>query len=1174
VSAPANLVNELRAQVLRLEDDLRARVETQADVLRTWQNEHRRAAAAERTASSWQEWRDDRVTQAAVAWVLTTVFIRFCEDNALLKPVWISGPPERRQEAQDAQLAYFRLHPADTDREWLGEAINHLSGTPATRSLVDSHSALWAVSPSGNAVTALLDFWRERGNDGTLMRDFADPGLSSRFLGDLYQDLSEHAKSAYALLQTPEFVEQFILDQAMEPALAERPLEGFRLIDPACGSGHFLLGAFRRLLGRWDRVAPAMDVRERVQLCLDAISGVDVNPFAVAITRFRLTLAALQAIGETSLEKAPAFTLHVQAGDSLLFGHHQQELSFGNTVALAGFAYSSEDREALNRMLTPGQYDVVVGNPPYITVRDSKLSQAYRRLYSTCHRQYALTVPFMELFFGLAKQKRGDQPSGWTGQITSNSFMKREFGIKLIEKFLVNKDLVAVIDSEGAWIPGHNMDGTPTVIIIARQQTPATATVRAVLSKGVRETRASGSSGAGPYWQAIIHHLSDPGYDDPFISVRDLPRGVLAAHPWSLSGGGAEGLGALLEKCPDRLADNISEIGRTTHTGNDEAFFMPAGARGRLGVVNRTIPVVLGEEVRDFELTPNNVTIFPYDASGEPIGLDELTFRFLWRTRRSLETQLDFGETKGERGLRWFDHSMFFPKRFSRPLSIAFAFVATHNHFVLDRGGKVFKQSAPVIKLPGEASEDDHLALLGVLNSSTACFWLKRMSQPKGGAAEITWSRTYEFTGTTIQDFPLPARLPLSRGRLLDHLAQELSSHSPTAICDAGSPTLAALRAAEGASESILGQMVAQQEELDWETYRLYGIVDDDLTGSGADVPQLALGERAFEIALARNAVPGEDETAWFARHGSTPITQIPARWPAAYRELVQRRLDLMASDRFVGLLEKPEYKRRWASESWGKQQDTALRQWLLERLEDRSFWFDRQGRPAPVSIGQLADQVARNVELTAVIALWEGRPDVPIVQSLTRLVADESVPYLAAHRLKDSGLRKHEAWEETWALQRSQDAGEKVDLIPVPPKYSAADFRRSSYWQARGKLDVPKERFIHYPDAGRATDPTPLLGWAGWDHAQQALALATIIGAREVEGARTAELVPLVAGLAELQPWVEQWHAAVDPTYGVSMAVFCREELNGRARQVNHSLDQLRQWRPTAPTRGRKARS
>ena len=68
------------------------------------------------------------------------------------------------------------------------------------------------------------------------------------------------------------------------------------------------------------------------------------------------------------------------------------------------------------------------------------------------------------------------------------------------------------------------------------------------------------------------------------------------------------------------------------------------------------------------------------------------------------------------------------------PLSIVFAFVATHNHFVLDRGGKVFKQSAPVIKLPPSATEDDHLALLGLLNSSTACFWMKQVCHDKGGA--------------------------------------------------------------------------------------------------------------------------------------------------------------------------------------------------------------------------------------------------------------------------------------------------------------------------------------------------------------------------------------------------------------------------------------------------------
>ena len=82
------------------------------------------------------------------------------------------------------------------------------------------------------------------------------------------------------------------------------------------------------------------------------------------------------------------------------------------------------------------------------------------------------------------------------------------------------------------------------------------------------------------------------------------------------------------------------------------------------------------------------------------------------------------------------------------------------------------------------------------------------------------------------------------------------------------------------------------QEELDWEVYRLYGLIDEDLTYGGDDLPGLALGERAFEIALARAVQDGEEETAWFTRHGSTPITEIPEHWPTAYRDLVQRRLE------------------------------------------------------------------------------------------------------------------------------------------------------------------------------------------------------------------------------------------------------------------------------------------
>ena len=1177
MTATPALTADLQKQVLILEDDLRARLAADPTREGEWKQEHQRATDKDRTAANWVTWRDDRITQAAVAWVLTTVFIRFCEDNALLRPVWITGPGLRRQEALDAQLAFFRQHPDDTDREWLMDAVNYLSRLPATRALVERHSALYLVSPSGDAVTRLLNFWRRRDDNGTLVHGLADPSLSTRFLGDLYQDLSQHAKDTYALLQTPVFVEEFILDRTMEPALAERPLEGFRLIDPACGSGHFLLGAFTRLLDRWHKYAPDLETQARVQTALDAIHGVDLNPFAVAIARFRLTLAALQASGLQSLEQAPAFTFHLAVGDSLIHGPDPDTLpGLEARSAFMPFTYATEDSTLLLSILEEGRYDVVVGNPPYITVKDKALNQIYRSKYAdVCKGTYAMTVPFMKLMFSLAKT--GERP-GWIGQITSNSFMKREFGTKLIEDFLAHVDLRLVVDSSGAFIPGH---GTPTVIIVGRNHSPVGPTVRAVL--GVRgEPGRPEDPAKGIVWTMITEHVDQPGWDDGWITVTDLNRAHLGTHPWSLTGGGATDLLERLDKAAStQLADHVAEIGFGAVTREDSSYMVGDGTLRRYRVEERhRLPIVEGDVVRDWTIIEPVISLWPYDPRSLRAECDSGSLKFLWPYKRILSDRVAYGSTQLERGLDWFEYSMFFAKRFRIPLSITFAFVATHNHFVLDRGGKVFNRSAPVIKLPEGASEDQHLSLLGALNSSIACFWLKQNSQAKAGSGigrgiqPEDWMDRYEFTGTTLADYPLPRSLSPERARKLDILSQQLVANAPSSVCSNHVPTATLLKAANSNYAHAHARMISLQEELDWEVYRAYGLITDDLTYGGNDLPGLAAGERAFEIALARAVEKGDEETAWFTRHGSTPIPEIPSHLPSDYQVIVRRRLDVIAGAPFIRLLEKPEYKRRWLSEPWGKLQDRALRDWLVDRLEDRRFWFDPQGRPRPRSVAQLADEAGRDADLTSVLELWEGRPDVPVTQSLARLLVDDAVPFLAAYRYKDSGLRKREAWEQTWALQRREDAAERVGQIPVPPKYTSADFQRASYWSVRGKLDVPKERFILYPYAGRETDPTVLLGWAGWDHAQQSLALSVIITERENEGWSADRLVPLVAGLAELQPWVEQWHAEVDETYGVSMAAFCREQLMARAAQVGKTMAELVAWRPAAPAPGRRARS
>lgn len=1188
------LVGELRAQVKALEEDLRARVDgpdtyvRQEGVYEHWHAEWQAAVKARRSAASWHSWRDERVNQSAVAWVLLTVFARFCEDNELVRPVWIAGhTPDRRRLALDARRAYFQAKPEQNDRHWLSQIIDHFGALPNTATLVDEFRPLHQVAPSGDAARALLEFWWETDAQGNLLRSLRNTELDTRFFGDLYQDLSELAKRTYALLQTPEFVEEFILDQTMEPALAERPLEGFRLIDPTCGSGHFLLGAFHRLLDRWSKHAPNLESRALVQKALDGVHGVDINPFAVAIARFRLILAALKATGELSLEKVPDFHLNLATGDSLLFGARQQGLGDDLfSLDQAMFTDANEDRKALERLLQtrdgePAAYDVVVGNPPYITVKDKALNAAYRRLYHYCKGTYALTVPFMELFFDLARS--GERP-GWVGQITSNSFMKREFGKPLIEEFLARKDLRAVIDTSGVPVPGH---GTATLILIGTNAVKPGTTVRAVLSVRGEDPANRKSPENGFVWPRIATNVNNVGFDDSWITVVDFGRNMLARHPWSLTGGGAVELVDSIETGSTQLGERVVRIGFMAMSHADEEFTLPPNAVGRISL-DRTVwlPLATGQDLRDYWTFAGLSSWFPYQ-SGRLLDLQSFgrSAKALWPLRSRLAGRATFGGGSYlTDGRPWYEWHQVPRDENAAVLSIALAFVATHNHFVLDRGGKVFKQSAPVIKLPQEATEDDHLVLLGVLNSSVACFWLKQNSFDKGtggineGSKDEFWERFYEFTGTTLQKFPLPSRLPIDRARILDSRAQQLAQHTPQAVAERGTPTVEALDATHAKHERIRAQMIDQQEELDWECYRLYGLIDEDLTYPG-ELPGIKLGERVFEIVLARAMADGE-ETAWFERHGSTPITEIPEHWPADYREIVQRRLDVIASNKNIRLLEKPEYKRRWAIEPWDKRVQAALKEWLLDRLEDRALWFDKEGRPRPRSVVQLADEVARDDDFRSVLELWSGRPDVATATALQELLADQAVPFLAAYRYKPSGLEKRAAWEHTWELQRKEDAGElpidpRTKLpdppIPVPPKYQPADFAKPAYWQHRGKLDVPKERFILYPDANRETDSSPLLGWAGWDHAQQALALAAIMNEREAEGWTDERMVPLIAGLAELQPWVRQWHGEVDPTYGVSLAAVIDEEFTARAQRAGKTRDDLAAWQPAATGRGRR---
>jgi hypothetical protein len=276
----------------------------------------------------------------------------------------------------------------------------------------------------------------------------------------------------------------------------------------------------------------------------------------------------------------------------------------------------------------------------------------------------------------------------------------------------------------------------------------------------------------------------------------------------------------------------------------------------------------------------------------------------------------------------------------------------------------------------------------------------------------------------------------------------------------------------------------------------------------------------------------------------------------------VERRIAIIESDRNIGLIERPECKRRWSTPGWEAMQQEALRGWLLDRLEAAELWA---GAPAPMSVAQLADRVRHDDDFRSVLDLWVGSDQHDLTKTLGKLVVDEHVPYLPVQRYKPSGLHKRIQWERTWALPRREDAGETV-RIDVPPKYGSGDFVKASYWRNRGKLDVPKERFVSYPNVGRDGDSTLLLGWAGWDHLAQAQAIAGVyLDRKNVAGwerERRDGLLALLAGLAELEPWLAQWFGESRPGFNGSPAQFFTGFLDGELAALGADradLDQLR---------------
>ena len=1296
------LLNDCKGLVKYLEDDIRERAKSDAELESQLQEQHTQLLEGKKTATTFSVWLDENVTQASVAWVLSSVFVRFMEDNGLIDHAWISGPVhedsknDRLQLAKAQREAYFSKNPVDSDVQYLQFVFRELGSIPACKSLFDEKlNPLWQLPVSAEGAGRMLEFWQELdGESGTLVREMMNEDVSdTRFLGDLYQDLSEAARKRYALLQTPDFVEEFILDYTLTPAMETFGLEGLRMIDPTCGSGHFLLGGFKRILAAWEEEGDvSMTLQQMVGKALESVYGIDLNPFAVAISRFRLMVAALVACERKRLLDLPSFKLNLAVGDALLGGKRfsgdltLQDLDGMNWCD--NWLVPGEAMEA-NRILSQ-QYHAVVGNPPYIAVKDKGVRDEIKKRYSSCHKKWTLSVPFIQRFFDI-----GLSGAGYVGLINSNNFTKREFGKKLIESFFKEVELSHIVDTQGAFIPGHE---TPTIILLGLNKQPN----REKLVKAVQNINSEATKPTEPakglVWKSIIELIDQTNVKDKWMSVDSINRDKFNEHPWCLGGGDIPGLIESIKENHEVCKNLGFEFGFMGFSAADEILIRKRQDYSRLKFEDCLIKnLVVGENVRDWVTSDLNAIFFPY-VGKKLIQIMEYpkSEMNLFYYRSSMLGRPTFGgKTYLSENLPWYKWHQVTTSRTEMSYIISFAFVGTHNHFFLSRSPVVFKQTAPVITSSLDLNEGKYLELLSCLNSSTAAFWFRQVMMPKNINAGEPWECRLEHDCTKVGTTPITQEFQTERLELtksIDDLSQQILAFQPITLFDKNTPSAKLLEEANQKQHSINQSMIFLQEELDWLVYQAYGILTPEETPlhNPDNIIPLELGQRAFEIDLARKLQSGEEQTSWFTRHRSTPITDIPSDWPDSYKSVVQRRLDLIANHPHIALLEKPEHKRRWAREPWEDTVKKGLYEWLCDRLETEPI---RGSEPEFLSTNELSDRAFSDPEFKQVADLYRGNDTYEQSTLVAELISTECVPYLPTMRYTDSGLRKREDWQSTWERQRTEDqftswlisilieayeefklqqpenestgsselenflqpkteieealengddplaaffletqnlltisdiyfgyknrkvedivktieaktndtrpkpypgfedlnwdkvkgndnlyqsfldTHKKISDIPVPPRYASKDFIGSTYWKHRGKLDVPKERFISYPLAEKDGDTSLVVLWAGFNHLEQAQALANYIAwAREEQGWSSERLIPLLAGLDELLPWIKQWHNEYSADFGGLPSDVYEGFLSEELRYAEVSRDDLKSWQP--PAAPKKTRS
>jgi predicted type IV restriction endonuclease len=666
-------------------------------------------------------------------------------------------------------------------------------------------------------------------------------------------------KKAGGVYYTPDYIVEYIVRNTLGKLLeGKTPAEaaGLRILDPACGSGSFLIGAYQLLLD-WHRDWYIQDGAERhtaemvqvgagswrlttaekKRILLNNLYGVDIDAQAVEVTKLSLLLKVLEGETQETIgrqmklfkERAlPDLGENVKCGNSLIGsdfftspptlspamlrnaraerGEQQGAVMDEETRArINAFDWGSEFKEVMGR----GGFDAVIGNPPYIRIQALKEwapleVEFYKSAYVAASKgNYDIYVVFVERGLQLLNA------NGLLGFILPHKFFNAQYGEAL----------------RGVIAEGRHLAG---VVHFGDQQ---------VFSGATTYTCLLFLSKAGTDYLELVKIDDLEGWRLEGTAITaSIPAETVSNTEWNFSVGQVAALFEKLIHMPVKLGNIANRMAQGIRTSANEVYVLDLISEdgdcitayskqlGHNVPLERGITSLFlqGREIKPYHVVPSGkVAIIPYTVlEGQAKLMPETYLRenysnayaYLVENKSYLENR----EHGKMRGRNWYGYV--YPKNIDLMAShkILIPDIADKASFALDAEGQYAFTSGYGITL-AENTKESPKYILGLLNSMVLDFYLKQISTTMRGGFFRYFTQFLEqlpIRTINFSDLADKAR----HDQMVGLVERMLDLHQRAAISKTPHE-----------QESLERQIAATDGEIDGLVYQLYGLTDEEI---------------------------------------------------------------------------------------------------------------------------------------------------------------------------------------------------------------------------------------------------------------------------------------------------------------------------------------------------------